>query len=219
MIANLRDWPAFAGLELLTQRGLLWQGMVWDDGSEWPAWIITDSARRNAQARRLDGKVWHGIGDRKAKSLPGSDPSWPIGATEIEERRAVVLCEGGPDFLAALLVAWWELGRANGVAPVCMTGAGNEIHPDALPLFAGKHIRIAVHADEHGHEAGKRWADQLYSAGAAERDWFDFTGLTRRDGQPIKDLADYATCLDPNTAASLRLFAGLNFTIASLDPE
>src|ERR1017187_5813072 len=76
-IAESRAWCSFAGLELLTRRRLLWHGMVWDDGREWPAWIITDSTRFNAQARRLDGEVWHGIGDKKAKTLPGCDPSWP----------------------------------------------------------------------------------------------------------------------------------------------
>jgi hypothetical protein len=75
-VATLRGWPLFAGLELLTRRGLLWQGDVFDDGQHWPAWIVADSTRRNAQARRLDGQPWQGIGDAKAKTLPGCDPSW-----------------------------------------------------------------------------------------------------------------------------------------------
>lgn len=103
-IARMRGWHYFVGLELLSQRGLLWQGEVFDDGRESPAWIIADRAHCNLQARRLDGRPWTGIGGKKAKSLPGSDPSWPIGAAEIGKRRFVLLCEGQPDFCAAPLV-------------------------------------------------------------------------------------------------------------------
>ena len=208
-IAEQRGWPLFAGLELLTRRGLLWYGEVKDDSSEWPAWIITDSTRRNAQARRLDGQPWTGIRNAKAKTLPGCDPSWPIGATEIGDRPFVLLCEGQPDFCAALLVARFEDVPVDRVAPVCMTGAGNSIHADALAHFAGKHVRIAVHADDKGHEAGERWADQLYYAGAKERDWFDFSGLTKHDGQPVKDLADFSTLLGPDDLPPARVLSGL----------
>ena len=212
IVALLRGWPAVAGLKLLSQRRLLWYGDVFDGDREWPAWIVTDSARRNAQARRLDGLPWPGIGGAKAKSLPGSDPSWPIGAAEISGRAAVLFCEGGPDFLASLLVAWWEGGRAlaDSTAPVCITGAGNDIHRNALPLFAGKHVRIAVHADDQGRDAGQRWADQLHGAGAANVDSFDFTGLALSDGKPVKDLADFATLLDLENPQAIEVFSGLN---------
>jgi hypothetical protein len=195
-VATLRGWPVFAGLELLTRRGLLWQGDVFDDGQTWPAWIVTDSTLRNAQARRIDGQPWQGIGNAKAKTLPGCDPSWPIGTAGIGNRPFVLLCEGQPDFCASLMVAWFEGLPVESVAPVCMTGAGNSIHADALPVFAGKHVRVAVHGDDAGRKAGKHWAQQLYGAGAACVDWFDFSGLVRRDGQPVKDLADFATQLD-----------------------
>jgi hypothetical protein len=197
-VACLRGWHYFAGLELLAQRGLLWQGQVFDDGTEWPAWIIADDSRRNVQGRRLDGERWHGIGDKKPKSLPGTNPSWPIGAAAIGDRPLVMLCEGQPDFCAALLVAWFEGLPVDRIAPVCLTGAGNSIHADALPLFAGRRVRIAVHADSKGREAGERWARQLYGAGAASVDGFHFDGLSKRDGQPVEDLADFATLLDPD---------------------
>ena len=148
-IAHLRGWPLFAGLELLTRRGLLWHGMVRDAGRDWPAWIVTDSTRRNAQARRMDGQPWKGI-DAKAKSLPGVEASWPIGAVEIGDRPLVLLCEGQPDFCAALLVVWFEGVSVEHVAPVCMAGAGHLIHADALPCFTSKHVPIAVHADDGG---------------------------------------------------------------------
>lgn len=202
-VACARGWHRRVGLIMLAERGLLWHGMVWDHDREWPAWIITDSNRHNAQARRLDGKLWEGI-DAKAKTLRGCDTSWPIGASEIGEHRFVVLCEGQPDFCAALQVAWWD---DIDVAPVCMTGAGNSIRPDALPRFAGKHVRIAVHDDKAGRTAGERWAKALYSAGAALVDSINFAGLTKADGQPVKDLADFATMLDPESPPSFSVLA------------
>ena len=59
------------------------------------AWIITDSRRRNAQARRLDGQSWERLG-AKAWTLPGSEAAWPIGLREVSSFPAIALVEGGP---------------------------------------------------------------------------------------------------------------------------
>jgi hypothetical protein len=93
-----------------------------------------------------------------------------------------------------------------------MTGAGNSIHTDALPFFAGKQVRIAVHADEIGREAGERWAQQLYQAGAKYVDRFDFNGVALADGKPCKDLAEYASLLDDDRLDPDRIYAGLSQT-------
>jgi hypothetical protein len=92
-----------------------------------------------------------------------------------------------------------------------MTGAGNAIDPDALLLFAGKRVRIAFHAEESGagREAAHKWKNQLYKAGAAFVDGFDFSGITLSDGRPCKDLADFATLLDPEDPPSERVFCNL----------
>jgi hypothetical protein len=197
-ICRLRKWPTYAGLELLSRRGLLWYGQVWDSCRQWPAWVITDQAKRNAQARRLDGLPWQGIGNQKAKSLPGSEAGWPIGIDEIAGRPFVILCEGQPDFCAALAVAWLEGVDVDSIAPVCITGAGNSIPEAALPVFRGKRVRIAAHLDAAGSQAGIRWANQLYGAGATRVDRFNFSGLLNTQGAPIKDLADYLTLIDPD---------------------
>jgi hypothetical protein len=207
-IASTRGWVETTGIHELSLRGLVRFGMVWDDGKEWPGWIVTDSAQRNAQARRLDGKQWAGI-EAKAKTLPGCDPTWPIGAADIGSREFVLLCEGGPDFLASLYVAGWEGFDVEKIAPVCMAGAANSIHDDALPLFAGRRIRICVHDDEPGKRAGQRWADQLNRAGAADVSGFAFDGLTRPGGERVKDLADFATLFDADSFPPLRMLAGL----------
>jgi hypothetical protein len=205
-IAHLRGWSTYSGLQLLADRGLLWYGDVPDDGRTWPAWVITDASRRNAQARRLDGGLWHGIGGAKAKTLPGCDPSWPIGADRLEHH-AVLLCEGQPDFCAALLVAWWE---GVDVSPVCITGAGNAIHSDALPQFKDRHIRIAMHDDEKGCTASEQWAGQLYEAGASRVSRLNFAGMVKADGQPLNDLADFATLIGTDLPASPPVLTDMN---------
>ena len=154
---------------------------------------MTDTARVNAQARRMDGWEWEHIG-AKAWTLPGAWASWPIGITEAQPFPAIALCEGGPDCLAAHYLTLWEQAthhnkRDAQCAPVAMLGASQRIHPDALPLFTGKRVRIFGHEDEAGRGAVERWAAQLASVGA-DVDAFSFAGLQQMDGQPVKDLND-----------------------------
>ena len=214
LIARQRGWPSYAGLELLGQRGLLHLGEVWDDGRTWPAWVACDRTRRNADARRLDGAIWSGI-RAKAKALTSGTRGWPIGAAYIGDRPSVVLCEGMPDFAAALLVAFWEGINVDRIAPVCMTGAANPIHQDALVHFRNKHARIMVHDDAAGRAAAKRWTEQLYRAGARLVDAVNFPGPTGNHRAKVKDLADYAALLrdeesgGPTQQACAAIFAGL----------
>jgi hypothetical protein len=208
-ISRLRGWPHHEGLKHLTARGLLWFGMVLDDHRHWPAWVITDTKRYNVQARRLDCRPWVGIGC-KAKSLPGSCASWPIGAADIGDRPIVLLCEGQPDFCAALNVAIWEDLDPEMVAPVCMTGAGNMIHPEALRYFVGKRVRIIAQTDEAGRNAADRWGNQLSHAGAKYVDRAAFRGLHKNNKEPVKDLADFATILDASNPPKHQITAGLS---------
>ena len=154
---------------------------------------VLDSARVNAQARRMDGQEWQHIG-AKAWTLPGSWASWPIGITKAQPFPAISLCEGGPDFLAAHYLALWEQAthhtkRDAQCSPVAMLGASQRIHADALPLFAGKRVRIFGHDDEAGKAAVELWARQLAAVGA-EVDAFKFAGLRQVNGEPVKDLND-----------------------------
>jgi len=184
-IARVRGWPRTDGLEVLVERGMLFCGEVYDDGREWPAWIVTDPTRRNAQ----DGQPWQGIGGAKAKSLRGTSAGRCIGASLIgEQTEAVWLMEGTPDLCAAPILARGIGLDVNKLAFVCVTGAGNALHAEDLPFFAGRPVTIAVHNDaEHGAgaKAATRWAGQLQKAGAGPITAFNFAA------HACKDLSDY----------------------------
>ena len=187
-IARVRGWPALAGIETLVTRGLLFIADVFDDGQTWPAWVVTDHTRANAQARKMDGGQWNGIGAKKAKSLPGTTAARCIGAADIAQRPDVWLVEGTPDLCAAPIVAKRAGLDLDQIAFVCVTGAGNSLHPEDLPHFVGKRVVIAMHNDaDHGKgaEAAHRWAAQLYQVGAVEVRGFIFAG------NGCKDLAEY----------------------------
>jgi hypothetical protein len=198
-----RSWPAFEppsaseiammasqrglsreGVEIAAARGLLfcatWAGRR--------AWVVTDSTHYNAQARRMDGEIWQGIG-KKAQTLPGSCAHWPVGIKEAAAYPAIGICEGGPDLLAAFHLAWCAdvLGSLGVVA---MFGARNHILDDALPYFAGKRVRIFAHDDKDGYDGARRWVKQLRAAGATA-DGYRFRGFRRSDGNKVKDLNDF----------------------------
>src|ERR1035437_7279261 len=187
-LASLRNIGR-EGIEFASERGLLFFAKLKDC----PAWIITDAARVNAQARRMDGLQWEHIG-AKAWTLPGSWAAWPLGIREARDFRAIALCEGGPDFLAAHYLALWEQStyypkRDVSCSPVAMLGASQRIHADALLLFAGKRVRIFGHDDEAGRGGVERGAAHRASV-RADVDAFSFAGCQQGDGKPVKDLND-----------------------------
>ena len=173
-----------AAVTLASARGLLRFGEF--RGQR--AWFILDASRRVIQARRLDGQKW--TANAKAWTLAGSQAAWPVGIGEAESFPAVALCEGAPDLLAAChFIA--EQGRAADCAPVAMLTASYKIPGEALPMFAGKRVRIFAHSDAMGYAAAVRWTAQLKQI-AGELDAFAFTGIRTHNGQPVKDLNDFA---------------------------
>lgn len=205
-LAAVRHWPLFTGCEIAVQRGLLWSCDMMDDGTPRRAWAVTDSARRSVQVRRLDGLPWTWC-NAKAWTLGGSLAGWPIGAADIGDKPTVLLTEGGPDFLAAFTLAWMA-DRAAASAVVCLPGATNTIAEDALPYFAGKHVRICEQSDPAGESAGRRWAAQLLAAGAM------VDGFTMPAG--FKDIADTLAAAvgegdaeGEDLAAPVNLFEGM----------
>jgi hypothetical protein len=190
-LAALRNL-SLESIGLASERNLLQFGTVRDGDSSITAWVVMDQARRNGQARRLDGLPWQSLpGKPKAKTLPGSSAAWPVGLSEVAAYPCVSLVEGGPDLLAAIHFAWAE-GRQQFVTPVAMLGASLTIPDEALPLFAGKRVRIFPHLDDAGQQAGARWERQLLGAGA-EVDLFALSGLRMTSGEPVGDLNDLSS--------------------------
>ena len=185
-LARLRDVNGDS-LRMMSERGLL--RFATFDGER--AWVAVDPSLKNAQARLLSGERWHGIDctSRSPRSDSGADHGWPIGITAAASFGAIALVEGVPDFISVLHHAECN-GVESRIAPVMLPGAGVRIVDDALPLFAGKRVRVFVH-DDGGKGAGAfaAWCGQLLSAGAVV-DGFSFDGLFQSDGRPVKDLND-----------------------------
>ena len=173
------------GLRLAVKRGLL---RCADYKSE-RCWLVTDEARFNAQARRLDGQPFkHDGTDKKTLTLPGSKASWPVGLNEIEPFHNVMLVEGGPDLLAAHQFITVEECDVDCCA-VAVLGASQLLSKSVLARFTGKHVRIFPHVDASGRKAAVEWARALLPV-AAHVDVFSFDGLRRLDEQPVNDLND-----------------------------
>ncbi len=193
-LAALRNL-SFHALNLARHEGLL--RFVERKGRR--AWIVTDSERVNAQARRMDGEPWAEI-EAKAWTLAGSWGGWPLGVRNWPRAEAFLIAEGGPDFLAAMHFIF-ERGAEARCYPLAMLGAKMSIHADALPIFTGKRVRLFPHEDTAGQAAAERWTRQLEAVGA-EVDAFSFSGLRKADGTPVEDLND-CTQIHPDDAHEL----------------
>ena len=169
-----------------------------------PSWLLTDPARKIAESRRLNGEHYPAsptLDSRKAHTIQGSCKAWPLGVALLQrypEIRAIMLVEGGPDYLAAF--HFLHLYGMRDVMPVAMLGRSvgkfSGIEPEALRLLAGKRVRIYPHADADGGgmKGAQDWASQLRLHGCAV-DYFQFNGLQGADGSPAKDLNDLTSLL------------------------
>jgi hypothetical protein len=186
------------GLQLADERGLLHFALL----KNLSTWIVTDSERVNAQARRMDGGLWQHLSEpAKAYTLPGCWAAWPIGIREAQDFPVIALCEGAPDLLAAHHFIYAE-ERERDVAAVCITGATMNIHETALPHFTGKRVRIYPHLDDAGGKAAERWTAQLESVNATV-DCYDLSGIPIVSGGRVGDLNDISS-MDADTFESDR---------------
>lgn len=162
-LADLRRLST-AALEIASQHDHLFFAHVHDSGERHPAWLLTDPSRRHAQARKMDGGLWHFGGSHKpakSKTIWGTESGWPVGLANANTPQ-IALVEGGPDMLAAWQLIY-EAGLVGARSPVAMFGSSQFIHADALPLFAGKTVFIYPHRDDNsaGDKGATRWASQL----------------------------------------------------------
>lgn len=155
-LARLRGLPLFAAIQILINR----QQLAFYNSPEGRAWLVYDRAGQVAQARLLGGQWQAGM---KARTLPGSRASWPVGASTIKPAtNSVYFCEGAPDLIAAATLVFLQApDQFTRSAFVSMLGASQAIAEEALHLFRGKTIRIFAHADEAGAAARDKWATQL----------------------------------------------------------
>jgi hypothetical protein len=201
-IASLRHLdPSAVGL--VAGLGILRTGYV--NGVH--VWALVDGPKgepaRIAEYRRIDGLR---LGDGKTLCIRGSKKDWPAGVSLLGNSatwRAVLLCEGMPDFLAAAHFA--HRFDKYDLCPVAVLGRTNQkLHPEAIELLAGRRIRVFPHADADGGgmAAAECWASQLPGS---DVDAFHFDGLIRRDGRPVKDLNDCAVIHPDHESALVEL--------------
>jgi hypothetical protein len=186
-------------LEIATQRDMLRIADVRHRGETYRAWVVTDAARRTGQARRLDGLQWPGPEGREFKSLSlRSDEDAPPGIADVFEnnRPAVVIAEGEPDALAALLLAWLA-DAAERIGVVCLPGVCRGLTAPVLDVLKGRHVRILRQNDNSARKACASWLHALKSAGIT-CDAVSLDGLRRPDGEPAKDAADLCREADPD---------------------
>ncbi len=199
-VARLRGVDFWA-VATMRQNGVLQFGTV----CGLPCWIVSDPAKRIAEARRMDGLLFpafEGGTARKAHTLKGSAKSRPVGLMLPGKLHDcfhnVLLVEGSGDFVAGYHFA---MERGQNWLPVAMLGASTLIHPEALPLLRGKRVKIVPHADEAGGAGALKWAEELERIGC-EVSGFDLTGLRKSDGSNVKDLND-CTDIHPDDATEL----------------
>jgi hypothetical protein len=167
------------------------------------SWILFDESGLCAEGRRLNRKPYPPLttkritlDERKAHTLGGSKKDWPVGILPAKEYRqcteAILLVEGGPDYLAALHLALEQ--KRTGVLPVAMLGRGQGLrglHPESLQHFRGRRVRIVPHNDPDGgsYLSAIQWAKQLRAVEALV-DCFHLKDLQTATGEVVKDLND-----------------------------
>ncbi len=152
------------------------------------AWLIQDE--KAGSARKLDGKPWSSRGNAKVLDTPGSSgkrlEGHPVGMSVASTFGDIIICEGGPDLLAAYAircVSGWNFGV------VCLLGSGVRIAEQTKGSFSGKRVRIVEQFDD----PGKAFAETIVSDLAlitSEVSIISLRDLLTADGQPAKDLCE-----------------------------
>ncbi len=174
-------------LQIAARRGLLF---CFDCERNGRCWVFTDSTRRCAIRRRIDGKPFILADGRttKAAACPGSNMTVPIGIQEAIPYPAIGIVEGGPNALAVIGQAWGS-GLENRVAPICMPSAGANFSYTDAGYLRNKRCRIFADNDRPGWDAMMRWAAQLAQY-SPEVDGYSFSDLETISGNPVNDLND-----------------------------
>jgi hypothetical protein len=161
-------------------------------------WIIRSTCGKNAQARRLDGQP---LGEKlKAKTLPGSIATLPVGNYHDTRWPAVALVEGGPDVLAAY-AGIHKLGLLDVVSVCGILGASMQPPFGVWASMKNRKVRIFQHNDEAGRKAAKLWAWFIRGAGGIVDAW-----TPAQEGADLNDIFD-----QPQAEFSAALQEAFNF--------
>ncbi len=191
-LAKLRGLSMF-GIAMAVAVGILgftnWHGR--------PCYAVTDSTRRAAEIRALDGEGFRngGVDLSKAAPLAGVDKSWLPGAVwlrSMPQDTGVLLTEGATDLLTAFdLYADYRKHRdgQNSWVPVALLGAHcKRLDQECARLISGRRVRIVADGDEAGDEMREHWAKLFHSQGCR----VDVVDMPHG-----KDLSDIARLIDP----------------------
>jgi len=204
-IRKIRELPSDIGVREAIDRKILWyaQSPLYPD-IRTPIWVMTDTFRVNAQARRLDGKNWSFANKPKSVVLTppnGKDINWPIGCGSLEDENLVILVEGEGDLLAAIELAFMVTSKnAKNIGFCFLTGTSRSISERAVNRLKGRRVRIVPHADtdlNRGAKAGEKWLNQLKTAGI-NAEIFSIIGLLDKTGLQFKDLGEICSKLSSN---------------------
>jgi hypothetical protein len=148
---------------------------------------------RNGCLRRLDGQPFQINGERVKVKAETRGESWHrlIGLDDVlanDRRDILLIVEGSKDALAALHFADVE-DRLSSIGVVVALSASVNLLADDVEKFRGRRVRIFGDADPAGEQAADRIGQQLASV-AAEVQIFSVAGLSRDNGEPVKDLFD-----------------------------
>ena len=184
-IATLRGLSP-EGITLAAERGLLFCA----DSHEGRAWIITDSRRKNAQARRLDGKY----GNKKTPRhgpCPAASAHCPSVFTKPVTFQISLSSRAGRTSSQPFILRGAQPPPRNPRArkrhrrdrePRRRRNAGGPpILEGELRHFKDKCVRIFADADKPGLEAEGRWWNQLEGEGA-KVDGYSFDGFSGATG-------------------------------------
>jgi hypothetical protein len=199
--AGICDGNTGAGYAFATSRGMA-QSTAWVlvkscivgtcvvDGHD--CYIVTDGSYRAAEIRRVDGKPF---GKSKAFPLRGVDKSWLPGVEllrQAPQETGVLITEGATDLLAAVdLYARYRRnhGGTQSWQPVTLLGAScRTLHPEAIELIRGRHVRVVPDADDAGDRMRDHWTDLLRRLGCT----VDAVTLPRGT-----DLTDHLSTISP----------------------
>ena len=161
-------------------------------------WFLTDASKNGGEGKTFTGDPCI-ASSKKVVALPNTNKNWCYGlvsnSPEWNRIDQLILCEGTPDFFAALalLIDWPGNAR-----PITMLGSTQNIGEECREYLKGKKVLIIPHNDQEGEKAAKKWVGQLLGFNAT---------VFSRNLPSGKDLNEFL--INPGNETPLDLLKGL----------